>query len=154
MNEKWRPDNTNLVRFLCIPMLLCILIFKLLSRFWGILSSSQMWWNDWKLVPLTRGLTFTKTCRQSLVDNQNGTEEKRLFTKLALLSARLLYSSESKCVCVYEKLILLRVGLTGAEDPGQGAKAVLAFAKSGAPRDYFSLCLWPAGHLRVSLGGW
>lgn len=44
-------------------------------------------------------------------------------------------------VCVYEKLILLRVGLTGAEDPGQGAKAVLAFAESGTPRDYFGLCL-------------
>lgn len=57
-------------------------------------------------------------------------------------------------MCVYGKLILLRVGLTGAEDPGQSAKAVLAFAKSGAPRDYFSLCLWPMGHLRMSLGGW
>lgn len=44
-------------------------------------------------------------------------------------------------MCVYEKLIPLRVGLTGAEDPGQGAKAVLAFAKSGAPRDYFGSCL-------------
>lgn len=44
------------------------------------------------------------------------------------------------CVCVYEKLILLRVGLTGAEDPGQGAKAVLAFARTGAPRGYFGSC--------------
>lgn len=153
MNEKWRPDNTNLVRFLCIPMLLCILIFKLLSRFWGILSSSQMWWNDWKLVPLTRGLTFTKTCRQSLIDNQNGTEEKRLFLNSPCFQQDC-YIALKANVCVCEKLILLRVGLTGAEDPGQGAKAVLAFAKSGAPRDYFSLCLWPAGHLRVSLGGW
>jgi len=54
---------------------------------------------------------------------------------------------------VYEKLILLRVGLTGTEDPGQGAKAVLAFAESGAPRGCFSLCLWPMGQLPVSQGG-
>lgn len=58
------------------------------------------------------------------------------------------------CVCVYEKLILLRVGLTGAEDPGQGAKAVLAFARTGAPRGYFGSCRWPVGHLPMSEGGW
>lgn len=42
---------------------------------------------------------------------------------------------------MYEELILFRAGLTGAEDLGQGAKAVLAFAESGTSRDYFSVCL-------------
>lgn len=41
---------------------------------------------------------------------------------------------------MYEELILFRTGLTGAEDLGQGAKIVLAFAESGTSRDYFGVC--------------
>lgn len=45
---------------------------------------------------------------------------------------------------MYEQL-LFRVGLTGAEDLGQGAKTVLAFAESGTSRDYFGVtCVSPA----------
>lgn len=40
-----------------------------------------------------------------------------------------------------EELVLFRVGLTGAEDFGQGAKTVLAFAETGTSRDYFGVCL-------------
>lgn len=152
-NREKNEDNIYLmlVRLLCKLVLLCILIIsKLLSRFWCNFSFDGV-----TGVSLTRGLTSPIFCRQLLVENQYGTREKRLFlSSLCFQHDWYMALRVNKCVCVYEKLILLRVGLTGAEDPGQDAKAVLAFAKSGAPRDYFTSCLWPVGHLPMFQGGW